>query len=461
MSKGRKLGKDFGLLTIGNFASRILSFLLVPLYTSILTTEEYGIIDIIGTTVNLVYPIAIVVISEAVIRFCLEKENDKRQVWTIAVLITLAGCVGMILLFPLILLTKFKAYMVFFILHGITMACNATVSQFVKGNNEVAVYAIGGVIHTIVVISLNIVFLLVCKLGLTGYLLALILGHIAAMSYYAVRLKLWKFFIPLRRLDKELGKRMVQYAAPMIPNSISWWISDSSDKYIVQHFCGLAVNGIYAVAYKIPSMLTTVSNLFISAWQLSAFEDFESDEAKQFFSKVSTEFMSFILIVAGGLILMTRPIAYVLYAKEFFQAWQYTPTLILAFVFSTVSSFWGTVYTAAKKTTLLFYSTMAAAAINIILDIVLTPQIGAMGAAIATMVSYFVICAIRIVESRKIIMLDVDWTRIIISLLLVGAEVLMISDSMLSFGICAVLWMTLLIINREMIVVIAKKVLRK
>ena len=77
MSKGRKLGKDFGLLTIGNFASRILSFLLVPLYTSILTTEEYGIIDIICTTVNLVYPIASVVISEAVIRFCLEKENDK------------------------------------------------------------------------------------------------------------------------------------------------------------------------------------------------------------------------------------------------------------------------------------------------------------------------------------------------------------------------------------------------
>ena len=461
MSKGRKLGKDFGLLTIGNFASRILSFFLVPLYTSILTTEEYGIIDIICTTVNLVYPIASVVISEAVIRFCLEKENDKRQVWTIAVLITLVGCVGMILLSPLILLTRFKAYVVFFILHGITMTCNATVSQFVKGNNEVAVYAIGGVINTIVVISLNIVFLILCNLGLIGYLLALVLGHIAAMSYYFVRMSLWKFFIPLHMIDKKLGKRMVQYAAPMIPNSISWWISDSSDKYIVQHFCGLAVNGIYAVAYKIPSMLTTVSNLFISAWQLSAFEDFKTDEAKRFFSKVSTEFMSFILLVAGGLILMTRPIAYVLYAKEFFQAWQYTPTLILAFVFSTVSSFWGTVYTAAKKTKLLFYSTMAAAWINIVLDIVLTPRIGAMGAAIATMISYFVICAIRIVESRKIIILDVDWTRIIISLLLVGAEVLVISDSMLSFGTCAALWMTMLIINREMIVVIAKKVLRK
>ncbi|MDD4689508.1 MAG: polysaccharide biosynthesis C-terminal domain-containing protein [Eubacteriales bacterium] len=460
MNKIRRLGKDFGLLTLGSFSSKILNFLLVPLYTYILTTSEYGVVDIINTTVSLVYPILTLVISEAVIRFCLEKTNDKCQVWSISMLITTLGCLGMIMLSQIIILTTFKPYLVFFVLHGITMAYNSTISQFVKGNNQVKIYAIGGVINTVAVISLNIILLIVFKMGLIGYLISLVLGHMSALIFYIIALKLWRYTLPVNQLDHLLVKSMVKYSVPMIPNAISWWISDSSDKYIVQYFCGIAVNGIYAVAYKIPSMLTTISNLFIGAWQISAFEDFESDEAKEYYSKVSTEFISFILVVAGALIFMTRPLASVLFAKDFYYAWKFTPVLILAFVFSTVSSFWGTIYTAAKRTKMLFYSTMTAAIMNIALDLILTPHVGAMGAALATLISYMVICVIRIVDSRKIMKLTIDWKRVIIELLLVIVEVVIIAfDSWISIAICLSLWLLNTFINRKSLGMVFKKVL--
>jgi len=458
VSKAKKLGKDFGLLSIGNFASRILSFLLVPLYTSILTTYEYGIVDIINTTVSLVYPLAIMIISEAVIRFCLDKSSDMKQIWTISICITALGSLGMVVFSPIILLTSLKDYYILFLLHGITISFNATISQFVKGSNRVDIYAIGGVINTAVVITGNILFLLVFKLGIHGYMMSIALGHFCANVFYIMALKLWRFFIPLSSIDRMLAKQMIKYAIPMIPNSISWWISDSSDKYVVQYFCGLAVNGIYAVAYKIPSMLTSISTLFISAWQITAFEDFESDEAKKFFSKVSSEFLSSILLVAGGLVFMTRPIARILFAKEFYQAWEFTPVLIFAFVFSTASSFWGTIYTAAKKTKMLFYSTMVAAVMNIVLNIILTPLMDAMGAAIATLISYMTICVVRILHSQCIIRLQIDWGKIISTVMIVFAEVVIISyESWLTAVVCAGLWGIALFINRETFIAILYK----
>lgn len=462
MSKLGKLSKNFGLLTIGSFSSKLLTFLLVPLYTAVLTTAEYGVVDIINTTVSLIYPLAILVISEAVIRFCLDNTSDKNQVWTIGIGITFLGNLVMLLISPVILFTSFKDYYIFFVLQCMMMSFYQTISQFVKGLDKVKVYAIGGIINTIVVISLNIILLLFIKMGLIGYLIAMVSGHFISIIYFFISLKLWRYFIRLKNIDKSLLKKMLNYSVPMIPNSISWWISDSSDKYIVKYFCGLAVNGVYAIAYKIPTLLSTITNLFIGAWQISAFEDFNSKESRAFFSNITNEFVKLNLLVASGLIFMTKPIAKIMFVAEFFEAWRFTPVLILAFVFSTSASFIGTVYTAAKKTKMLFYSTLVAAVANIIFDIILTPQIGAMGAAIATALSYAAICVIRFVDSRKIMKLDLDWKCIFLSLALVIIQIFIIlMDSLASFIMCGMVMLIIIFLNRAMFVKMIKMVVSK
>lgn len=451
MNKIEKLGKNFALLTVGSFGSRILTFLLVPLYTTVLTTEEYGIVDIINTTVSLVYPIATLVISEAVIRFCLDSESDLKQVWSVSIGITFLGVCLMFAVSPLIFFTAFKEYYIFFMMHAVAMAFESTVSQFVKGLNNVKEYTIGGIISTAVIIFCNIIFLLIFKLGLAGYMLALFMGRFVSIVYYVVSLGLWKYFVRIQGLDKILINKMLRYAVPMIPNSISWWISNSSDKYIVQYFCGLAANGIYAVAYKIPTLLTTVSTLFISAWQISAFEDFDSEKSQGFFSVVSNEFIRLNFILASGLIFLTRPLARLLFAQDFYEAWHYVPVLVLGYVFYTVSSFLGTVYTAAKQTKMLFYSTMVAAISNIIMDLIMTPIMGPMGAAIATMISYFIICVIRVIHSKKLMKLAIDWKKLAPTLILVIVQILIISiDSWIAFVLCGTIMLVVILLNREL-----------
>lgn len=450
--KTRQLGKNFGLFTIGSFASKILTFLLVPLYTNVLTTAEYGIVDLINTTVSLTFPLAILVISEAVIRFCLDGISDKKQVWSIGFYINLVGCVLLTFLSPLLFFTVLRDYVLFYVMSCFALSFHQTVSQFVKGNCSAKIYAAGGIINTITVVTLNILFLLIFKWGLTGYLIAIASGHFITILYYFIRTKIWRYFIWINRIDKKLLSEMLQYSLPMLPNSLSWWINDSSDKYIVQYFCGLSVNGIYAIAYKIPTLMTTISNLFISAWQISAFEDFGSDESIKFFNKIANDYIKLNLIVSSGLVFLTRPLALILFASDFYSAWKYTPILVLAFVFSTLSSFWGTVYTAAKKTKMLFYSTLIGAGVNIVLDLLMTPWIGAYGAALATLLSYLTIFFIRTINSKCIIKLKIHMKSIIISFILIVIEICIYSsDSYFSLIVAAIIFVVICIINRSIV----------
>lgn len=426
MSRASKLGKNFGLLTIGSFASSLLSFLLVPLYTSVLSTEEYGTTDLINTTISLTYPMLTLVISEAVMRFCLDKQCDSRQIFSIGTYVTAMGCLAMIVLSGALLITPLKDYYWYFVAYFVVQAYYATISQYVKGREKVKHYAIGGLLNSATVIACNLFFLLGIRIGVHGYLLSFIIGHLVTVIYYVVTLRCWREFLPIKAINKGLLKAMLLYSCPMILNSVSWWISNSSDKYMLSFFCGISENGIYSVAYKIPSMLSIITSLFISAWQISAAEDFNSEESVAFFGNVGRKYFGLNMIVASWLIVVSRVLAKYLFIGDYYEAWRISPILIIAFVFNTTASFYGTIYTSAKKTKMLLYSTLAGAGANIAINAVLIPALGGIGAALATMASYAMIWLIRVIDSRKIMKIKLPWGRVIpcIAILLLEAVLL-------------------------------------
>lgn len=418
MSRYGKLGKNFGLLTIGSFASKLLSFFLTPFYTSILTTEEYGTADLLTVTINLLFPVLTLVISESIMRFCLDNQNDKKQIFSIGFYITAVGCILMMVLSPVVLLTQLADFYWLFVLLFVVQSFYTTLSQYIRGQERIMEYAVGGLIHSAVVIALNLLFLLVFRMGVTGYILAMILGYLSTIVYYSVIDQVWKSFLPVSKINKAVMSAMLVYSCPMILNSVSWWISDSSDKYVLSYYCGLAENGIYSIAYRIPSLLSVVTGLFISAWQISAVEDFDSEENRLFFSDVGNKYFALNIIISGWLIAFTRILAAFLFRQDYFEAWRMTPVLIIAFIFSTLSSFYGTIYTSAKQTKMLFYSTIVAAGTNIGLNFLLVPQYGGMGAAIATLISYIVIWGVRVIDSRKIMRLNLNWSKNLLSFLI-------------------------------------------
>lgn len=441
MNRYKKLIKNTALITVGNFASKLLTFFLLPLYTAILTTAEYGVADLMTTTVNLISPFFTLIISEAVMRFALDKECNKSQVLSIGLYITLLGSVTMLVFSPLIRFSSdLKPYYVLFVLYFFVVTLQTVLSQFVKGIEKVTVYASSGVLHTVTSITFNILFLVVFKIGINGYLLSMVLSNAITIVYLFLGAELWRYVIPPKEVSCELIRKMLQYCLPMIPNSLSWWVSNSSDKYMLTFFCGVATTGVYSVSQRIPSLFATISTIFISSWQISAIDDFGSKESIGFYSRIYRIYSTFNILVLSGLILLVKPLARFLFSKSFFDGWQFVPVLLMAFLFQAMSSYLGTIYTSAKKTKMLFVSTIVAAMANIALNAILIPVLGAQGAAIATFASYFIVWLMRLIDTRKIIKLEIAYKTDIISYLLLVAQIcIVVSDSsFMYFGSCVV-----------------------
>ena len=209
----------------------------------------------------------------------------------------------------------------------------------------------------------------------------------------------------------------------MIFNGVAWWINNSIDKYFVTAICGIAINGIYSVAYKIPTILTVFQSIFSQAWNLSAIKEFDKNDEEGFFSKTYETYQAGLVVLCSTLIIMNIPIAHVLFAKDFFQAWEFSSILLISLVFNALSGFLGSIFTAVKNSKIFAVSTVSAAIVNIILNSIMIPTMGAQGAAIATAISFFMIWAIRLICAKKYIYLRINIVKDIIVYILLIVQV--------------------------------------
>ena len=198
------------------------------------------------------------------------------------------------------------------------------------------------------------------------------------------------------------------------------------------------------------------------AWRLSAVEKFGSEESKKFYSNVFDMYITLTACMASLLMLFNKMLSGFLYSKDFYQAWKYVPVLLVAAILQSYSDFFGTIYTSAYKTNILFYSTLAGAITNISLNFLLIPKYGAMGAAVATMVSYLVTFLIRFFDSRKIMKLryevisDLSCVAIILVQLII-ATMTVDYEYLISF----VCFSTMFFIRRKSIYAVSNMVFHK
>ena len=217
-----------------------------------------------------------------------------------------------------------------------------------------------------------------------------------------IHAKIYAIF-SLKVKDDELKKEMVKYSKPLMLNSIGWWVNSASDRYTVTYICGAEANGVYSIAYKIPSILSIFQSIFNQAWGISAVKEFDKDDKDGYFAKAYSFYNMLMIFVCSFLIMFTKLLAKLLYKNEFYLAWKYVPFLVFSVVFGAMSGFLGGVFSAVKKSNILGRTTILGATLNLILNIIMVWYIGPVGAAIATFISYFVVWSIRIFAVRKYI----------------------------------------------------------
>ncbi len=453
--KFRYLFKNFSFLLIGSFSSKILNFLLVPLYTAVLTTEEYGSYDIIYDTILLLIPIMSLNITDAIMRFTVEADaSTKKDVIAVTNKYTFRACLCFFAGLTIFhLLSHNELTQRFFpqiVILFICVIVQQNLVQIAKGLERIKDISVSGVIGTLVAVGANFYFLVIRKYGLPGYFAATILSMISQIVFLTLRTKLlvkMSFSVQNRRLEKE----MLSFSIPLIATTLSWHVNSIADRYTVILFEGLAANGIYAVSYKIPAIMTAVQTIFIQSWQLSAVKEFQTDEGKAFVNRTYTVVQTVMVILCSCTIICTRFLAKILFKADFFDAWICVPTLVFYVLFNTLSGTLGGIFSAVKDTKAFMNTAIIGALTNILLNFVLIWWWGILGAAIATAISSVVIWGLRLRSAQKYIKIEYRKNRGIMQLLLLVIQAVIMTTIVSYYGyiIQAVILACLLYCNKE------------
>ena len=430
MNPYKNLISNTVLFGISTFGARFLNFLLTPFYTRVLSSTEYGVTDLLLQTGNLIIPIASAGIANAVIRYGLEQASDKNSVFTTGIVTTLSGFLLLLLCSPFLGRIAFlSGYLRLVLLYVLAANIHSVCNQFARTMGHVRLFALDGILRTVLTILFNILLLAVFPMGITGYVLANVLADGIATVFVFLHAKQRRYFHP-SALSRRDVVRMLRYSAPLVPSTLCSWIINISDRYLIALLVGSSATGIYAVANKVPSVLMTAANIFTSAWQISALAERPKAEKERFFSNVYAAY-SAIAFVTASVVILTAPLSTrLLAAPEYYEAWRYVPLLTSATTFACLGSFLSSIYMVEQHSTATLATTMIGAVCNLVGNFFLIQLWGAMGAAVSTLLSYILIFVVRTVHTRTMLRVRCNRFKLLSSTLLLGVQCILVEKDL-------------------------------
>lgn len=407
MERWKKLFSNAAILGAGTFVSKLLVFLLMPLYTAYLSSAEFGVADILTQTANLIIPIAVLGVGDGLFRFTIDADPDNRkQVFSTAIMTLLVGMIPLALIIQVLrLFSVYDGYIWLVFAYICVANLHLIVANYVRGCDRTKVFALQGIVNTVLVIGFNVLFLVAFDMGVTGYVLSVIISDFLVSVGLIVFCRLYRDIKP-KGISKGLIKELFRFSIPYIPLTLMWTITAVSDRFVILATLGenaTAVNGLYAAAYKIPTLITIAGSIFIKAWQISSVSERNAEERASFFGTVYRNYLGIIFVGGAGLIALSQTFTRLLLHESYFESWRYVPVLAIAMIFSAFSEFLGSVYFVHKRSTRSLLTAAIGAVINIILNFALIPSFGAMGAAVATAICYGIVFLIRVIDTRRYI----------------------------------------------------------
>lgn len=460
-SRAKYLFKNTFLLALGNISSKFIIFLLIPLYTNFLTTKEYGQIDFLTIIGTVLVPLFFLNLYEGIIRYSLEKKPNKDAIIALTFRVLLFSIIFSFLIIPISsYINGLREYSILLYLYIISFGFCQVFISFLRGNEKLLDYAISNFAQALLIGAFNIYFLAFLKLGITGYFLSYIIANLIVSIYAFFRsgiishLKTMKF-------DYKLSKEIIIYSVILIPNSLMWWVMNSLDKAMITYMISASANGIYAVSYKLPTLVSNFSAIFNQAWSFSAIKENDSEDKIEFNNKGYKYLARIDLIIGIGLLMIIKPFLKIYVGNDFYSAWKYTPFLIVGFVFLTLGTFIGTSYTVNKDSLGFLKSATCGAIVNIILNYLLINRYGIIGAAIATCISYIVVFIYRAIDTRKYLKLKLFDRNIVLGFVILIVSAGLVYANVIGQIILCVNFLIIILIYKETIVLFLNKLLKK
>lgn len=416
MSKNKEYIKNTAILMIGKFATQFITFLLIPLYTHYLLTDDYGFVDLCQTYISLFVPVLTLRLDSSIFRFLIDKRKDeegkKRIISNSLFVLFISILFTILVMIPILFFVNIK-YAELIVLNIVILMISSVFLQILRGLGKNKEYSINSIITGGVTLVVNLILILAFDFGADSILISSIVANILCILYVAYKIRI-KRLISMNYVNKKDIKDMLSYSIPMIPNSLSWWLINVSDRTIISIFLGTAVNGVYAISCKFSNLLNSFWFVFNMSWQESVSLHINDDDAEKFITDMGNRLL-FVFASVSLLIIGALPLVYsFVIGDSYIDSYNYIPILLFANILNVLSSIIGGIYVGLKKTKEIANTTIVSAIINLIINLLLIKYIGLLAAAISTLISYLLVSVYRYVDCKKYINFKLNYSKLFV-----------------------------------------------
>ncbi|MDD5888629.1 MAG: oligosaccharide flippase family protein [bacterium] len=469
MSKKTTLMKNTVIIFCGKVCTQLISFFLLPLYTGYLSTNDYGIVDLITTYITLLVPIITLELEMSIFRYLVDSRGNNRETKKLMsnnFFILLVALSSFLVIYCIALLFFDFDFKWLILVDIIICTLSGNFLQVARGMGKTLDYSISCLITGAFTIVSNIFLIAVLGLGARGMIISMMLANGLGALYLFVRLKLYKL-VDFKLVDKSLIKEMYRYSIPLVPNGISWWIVNVSDRSIISWVLGTASNGLYAVSNKFPTILSSLLGIFNLSWSESAALHINSPDRDEFFSDICNTVVKLFTSLGVGMIACLPFVFPLLINKQYNDAYYQIPILILGAIFNVVICLYSAIYIAKKMTKQVAYVSIIGAVINILINLLFIKHIGLYAASISTAISYFVMMIYRHIDLKKYVNIKYEKGLVLKTILIYTLAIILYYKNNLLLNIISLIVVVIyaIIINKDFLNslknVFLKKILKR
>lgn len=394
----QQLGKHTLVYTAGIILGKVASFVMLPVYTRYLTPADYGVLELLGMTIDVIGMITGVGIVAGVFKFYSDESDRSGKnavISTAAISVVALAAVTSLLGFvfsPQLSMLVFdtSANTIYLRLYfGVYLLQNLEYLPFllIRAENRSVLFVTVNAAKLIAMLSLNILFVVHYRMGIAGVLTS----NIIATSVVGVGLTAYMVRRVGIRFSTEKFVTMARFGGSIVLWSLSSFVLVFSDRFFLNYYTSTEVVGIYSLAYKFAFLMSVLAfTPFETVWTAQRFEIAKQQNAEAIYARVFL-YMNVVLgAVALVICLFIRDVLYVMSDPAFLPAYKLVPLLVAGQIVFVWAAFWNTGIYISGRTSVLASGAVVLVVTTLIINFALIPAFGSYGAAWATIAAYAV-----------------------------------------------------------------------
>jgi O-antigen/teichoic acid export membrane protein len=427
---------------IGNALNRLGVFVLLPLYTNYLTTEEYGILEIVLVTVAFLRVFLGMRLGHSTLRFFFEyeNENDRKKLISTSILSVTFWCLILVSILILCsghiarIISGTETYRMLFILGFLVMffeVINEIPFAFFRAKEYSFLYVTGSLLQLILRVVLNIYIVIYLQGGVKGILT----GNLLSAFIIWLLLSAFVFKYSGISFDTSKLKDLWRYSYPLVIAALPGLALRNTDRLFLSWYASLGAVGVYALAFRFGLAL---QGFILEPFQLGygpfRFKIMNREDAPNVYSRITTYFLFAVMFIGLLISLLSQEVIELMASESFLNAYKVVPLLIFAIIMNGMTYIFQTGLFIKKRTSYFPYISTIAALINISSLFILVPLFGIYGAGFALVLTTSVEMTLTYIFSQRLYRIDFEYKRlikiIVVTLIIYFASTLISTNSL-------------------------------